>query len=240
MSTLDNPLIEPVNNKEWAISYSSTTNRMYFYNKIKNYSVWEKPEELLFTPESINAYVDLINKSSQISLGIKSPSINQIGLKRRNEDLRDPNTTILIALDTNILLNHFKIIQNKINAPIKEFSAKFVIPSVVYLELLNLATGQLEIKRMAKDVINFFELCEERHNAKIIVEKDIFTQSPEEAWQSLHNDEQIISYCVQEQRKGLNIILLTMDKNMQSRAMLSNVRAIKISEFLRTFPENEC
>ncbi|XP_060685729.1 transcriptional protein SWT1 isoform X1 [Hemiscyllium ocellatum] len=144
---------------------------------------------------------------------------------------------ILLVLDTNIFISHLNFIIN-----IKDHGVAgvgfpiFVIPWVVLQELDSLKNGRLSggVNRKAIPAVQFIYSCfKSRH-------PHVWGQSMQQAAQKFcglreeNNDDRVLQCCLQYQQlyPSADVLLCSDDKNLCSKALVSNVKAVRKIDLL--------
>ncbi|XP_059503811.1 transcriptional protein SWT1 isoform X2 [Stegostoma tigrinum] len=144
---------------------------------------------------------------------------------------------ILLVLDTNIFISHLNFIVN-----IKDHGVAgvgfpiIVIPWVVLQELDSLKNGKLSggVNRKAIPAVQFIYSCfKSRH-------PHVWGQSMQQAAQKFcglreeNNDDRVLQCCLQYQQlyPSADVLLCSDDKNLCSKALVSNVKAVRKVDLL--------
>ncbi|KAL8178137.1 UNVERIFIED_CONTAM: hypothetical protein K2H54_030865 [Gekko kuhli] len=152
-----------------------------------------------------------------------------------SRNLSDMNT--LIVIDTNILISHLELIKSLKNTDIPGIG-KFglVIPWVVLQELDNLKKGRIlaNVAQKAIPAVHFIHMCLKDQDSKL------WGQSVQLASQQTYgvsienNDDRVLQCCLQYQKlfPQAEVVLLTDDKNLCNKAIVSEVKALRKAELV--------
>nr|XP_056700695.1 transcriptional protein SWT1 [Euleptes europaea] len=154
---------------------------------------------------------------------------------KSSRSLSDMNT--LIVIDTNILISHLELIKSLKNTDIPGIG-KFglVIPWVVLQELDHLKKGRIlaNVAQKAIPAVHFIHTCLKNQDSKL------WGQSMQLASQQTHgisaenNDDRVLQCCLQYQKlfPKAEVVLLTDDKNLCNKALVSEVKALCKAEMV--------
>ncbi|XP_072130105.1 uncharacterized protein swt1 isoform X4 [Mobula birostris] len=148
-----------------------------------------------------------------------------------------PQPDILLVLDTNIFISHLNFIVNLRDHGVSGVGFPIlVIPWVVLQELDSLKNGKLSggVNRKAVPAVHFVYSCfKGRH-------PHVWGQSMQQAAQKFcglreeNNDDRVLQCCMQYQQlyPSTDILLCSDDKNLCSKALVSNVKAVRKDDLL--------
>ncbi|XP_053098591.1 transcriptional protein SWT1 isoform X2 [Hemicordylus capensis] len=142
----------------------------------------------------------------------------------------------LIVIDTNIMISHLAFIQFLKNTSIPGIGTfVLLIPWVVLQELDNLKRGKIlaNVGQKAVPAVHFIYTCLKSQDRKL------WGQSMQLASQQMHgfsaenNDDRVLQCCLQYQNlfPQAEVVLLTDDKNLCSKALVSEVKAFSKADF---------
>ncbi|XP_067846598.1 transcriptional protein SWT1 isoform X2 [Heptranchias perlo] len=144
---------------------------------------------------------------------------------------------ILLVLDTNIFISHLNFIMNLKDHGVSGVGFPIiVIPWVVLQELDSLKNGKLSggVNRKAIPAVQFVYSCfKSRH-------PHVWGQSMQQAAQKFcglreeNNDDRVLQCCMQYQQlyPCADVLLCSDDKNLCSKALVSNVKAVRKVDLL--------
>nr|XP_060630487.1 transcriptional protein SWT1 isoform X1 [Anolis sagrei ordinatus] len=143
----------------------------------------------------------------------------------------------LIVIDTNIMINHLDFIKSLKNNDIPGIgNFVLIIPWVVLQELDNLKRGKIlaNVGQKAIPAVHFIYMCLKIQDPKL------WGQSMQLASQKTldfiieNNDDRVLQCCLQYKNlfPHTEIILLTNDKNLCSKALVSEIKACSKMDFV--------
>ncbi|KAJ6657370.1 hypothetical protein lerEdw1_002537 [Lerista edwardsae] len=142
----------------------------------------------------------------------------------------------LIVIDTNIMISHLGFIKSLKDTDIPGFGRfVLVIPWVVLQELDNLKKGKIlvNVGKKAIPAVHFIYTCLKNQDSKL------WGQSMQLASQKTHdfivenNDDRVLQCCLQYRSlfPQAEVVLLTDDKNLCNKALVSDVKAFGKADF---------
>ncbi|XP_062990842.1 transcriptional protein SWT1 isoform X2 [Elgaria multicarinata webbii] len=143
----------------------------------------------------------------------------------------------LIVVDTNIMISHLEYIKFLKNRDIPGIGRfVLVIPWVVLQELDNLKRGKIlaSVGKKAVPAVHFIYICLKNQDPKL------WGQSMQLASQKTHgfsvenNDDRVLQCCLQYQNRfpQAEVVLLTDDKNLCNKALVSEVKAFSKADLV--------
>ncbi|XP_077784432.1 transcriptional protein SWT1 isoform X1 [Podarcis muralis] len=143
----------------------------------------------------------------------------------------------LIVIDTNIMISHLEFIKSLKNTDIPGVGRfVLVIPWVVLQELDNLKRGKIlaKVGQKAIPAVHFIYTCLKNQDPRL------WGQSMQLASQQTrgscveNNDDRVLQCCLQYQNlfPQAEIVLMTDDKNLCSKALVSEVKALSKADFV--------
>ncbi|XP_048338485.1 LOW QUALITY PROTEIN: transcriptional protein SWT1 [Sphaerodactylus townsendi] len=166
------------------------------------------------------------------SMEIDLPDEEATKFSRR---LSDVNT--LIVIDTNILISHLELIKSLKNTDIPGIG-KFglVIPWVVLQELDNLKKGRIlaNVAQKAVPAVHFIHTCLKNQDSKLWGQSMQLASQRTYGFSVENNDDRVLQCCLQYQElfPQAEVVLLTDDKNLCSKALVSEVKALCKAELV--------
>ncbi|XP_015268262.1 PREDICTED: transcriptional protein SWT1 [Gekko japonicus] len=152
-----------------------------------------------------------------------------------SRNLSDMNT--LIVIDTNILISHLELIKSLKNTDIPGIG-KFglVIPWVVLQELDNLKKGRIlaNVAQKAIPAVHFIHMCLKDQNSKLWGQSVQLASQQTYGFSIENNDDRVLQCCLQYQKlfPQAEVVLLTDDKNLCNKALVSEVKALRKAELV--------
>ncbi|XP_042707209.2 transcriptional protein SWT1 isoform X2 [Chrysemys picta bellii] len=159
----------------------------------------------------------------------------EIDLPEENADIPAASATsglnLLIVIDTNIMIGHLQFIMTLKTRDIPGIGRlALIIPWVVLQELDNLKKGKVlqHVRHKAVPAVEFIYTCLKNQDSKL------WGQSMQLASQKIYglsdenNDDRVLQCCLQYQSlfPQAFVILCTNDKNLCSKALVSDVKAL--------------
>ncbi|EMP38797.1 Transcriptional protein SWT1 [Chelonia mydas] len=159
----------------------------------------------------------------------------EIDLPEENADIPAATTTsglnLLIVIDTNIMISHLQFIMTLKTRDIPGTGRlALIIPWVVLQELDNLKKGKVlqHVRHKAVPAVEFIYTCLKNQDSKL------WGQSMQLASQKIYglsdenNDDRVLQCCLQYRSlfPQAFVILCTDDKNLCSKALVSDVKAL--------------
>uniref|UniRef100_A0A674JF74 Transcriptional protein SWT1 n=1 Tax=Terrapene triunguis TaxID=2587831 RepID=A0A674JF74_9SAUR len=159
----------------------------------------------------------------------------EIDLPEENADIPAASATsglnLLIVIDTNIMISHLQFIMTLKTRDIPGIGRlALIIPWVVLQELDNLKKGKVlqHVRHKAVPAVEFIYTCLKNQDSKL------WGQSMQLASQKIYglsnenNDDRVLQCCLQYQSlfPQAFVILCTDDKNLCSKALVSDVKAL--------------
>ncbi|XP_038270862.1 transcriptional protein SWT1 isoform X1 [Dermochelys coriacea] len=159
----------------------------------------------------------------------------EIDLPEENADIPAATATsglnLLIVIDTNIMISHLQFIMTLKTSDIPGIGRlALIIPWVVLQELDNLKKGKVlqHVRHKAVPAVEFIYTCLKNQDSKL------WGQSMQLASQKIYglsdenNDDRVLQCCLQYQSlfPQAFVILCTDDKNLCSKALVSDVKAL--------------
>ncbi|XP_077188768.1 transcriptional protein SWT1 isoform X2 [Paroedura picta] len=154
---------------------------------------------------------------------------------KSSRKLLDMNT--LIVIDTNILISHLDLIKSLKNMDIPGIG-KFglVIPWVVLQELDNLKKGRIlaNVAQKAIPAVHFIHMCLKDPNSKLWGQSVQLASQQTYGFSMENNDDRVLQCCLQYQKlyPQAEVVLLTDDKNLCNKALVSEVKALRKAELV--------
>ncbi|XP_060088380.1 transcriptional protein SWT1 [Heteronotia binoei] len=154
---------------------------------------------------------------------------------KSSRNISDMNT--LIVIDTNILISHLKFIKTLKNTDIPGIG-KFVlvIPWVVLQELDNLKRGKIlaNVAQKAIPAVHFIHLCLKDQDPKLWGQSVQLASQQTYGLNIENNDDRVLQCCLQYQKlfPEAEVVLLTDDKNLCNKALVSEVKALRKAELV--------
>ncbi|XP_044295218.1 transcriptional protein SWT1 isoform X2 [Varanus komodoensis] len=162
-------------------------------------------------------------------------------------DLRDDESNMsfrslsglntLIVVDTNIMIRHLeyiKFLKNRVIPGIGRFV--LVIPWVVLQELDNLKKGKIlaNVGQRAIPAVNFIYVCLKNQDPKLWGQSMQLASEKTDGFSVRNNDDRVLQCCLQYQSlfPQAEVVLLTDDKNLCNKALVSEVRAFSKADFV--------
>ncbi|XP_074858343.1 transcriptional protein SWT1 [Carettochelys insculpta] len=159
----------------------------------------------------------------------------EIDLPEENPDISAAtavsDVNLLIVIDTNIMISHLQFVMMLKTGDIPGIGRlALIIPWVVLQELDNLKTGKVlqHVRHKAVPAVDFIYTCLKNQDSKL------WGQSMQLASQKMYglsdenNDDRVLQCCLQYQSlfPQAVVILCTDDKNLCSKALVSDVKAL--------------
>ncbi|XP_054837045.1 transcriptional protein SWT1 [Eublepharis macularius] len=149
--------------------------------------------------------------------------------------LSDVNT--LIVIDTNIMISHLEFIRSLKNTDIPGIG-KFglIIPWVVLQELDNLKKGRIlaNVAQKAIPAVHFIHRCLKNQDSKLWGQSVQLASQQIDGFNVENNDDRVLQCCLQYQElfPQAEVVLLTDDKNLCNKALVSEVKAVCKAELV--------
>ncbi|XP_039342691.1 transcriptional protein SWT1 isoform X1 [Mauremys reevesii] len=165
----------------------------------------------------------------------------EIDLPEENADIPAASATsgsnLLIVIDTNIMISHLQFIMTLKTRDIPGIGRfALIIPWVVLQELDNLKKGKVlqHVRHKAVPAVQFIYTCLKNQDSKL------WGQSMQLASQKIYglsdenNDDRVLQCCLQYQSlfPQAFVILCTDDKNLCSKALVSDVKALSKADLV--------
>ncbi|XP_070602418.1 transcriptional protein SWT1 isoform X2 [Erythrolamprus reginae] len=146
----------------------------------------------------------------------------------------------LIVIDTNIMISHLTFIKYLKNANIPGIG-KFLllIPWVVLQELDNLKRGQIlaNVSKKAIPAVHFIYTCLKNQDPKLWGQSMQLASQKTQSFTTENNDDRVLQCCLQYQNlyPQVEVILLTDDKNLCNKALVSEIKAYSKADLVAAF-----
>ncbi|XP_070797061.1 transcriptional protein SWT1 isoform X2 [Pituophis catenifer annectens] len=148
----------------------------------------------------------------------------------------------LIVIDTNIMISHLTFIQSLKNANIPGIGRfLLLIPWVVLQELDNLKRGKIlaNVRQKAIPAVHFIYTCLKNQDPKLWGQSMQLASQKTQSFSTENNDDRVLQCCLQYQNlyPQAEVILLTDDKNLCNKALVSEIKAYGKTDFVAAFQE---
>ncbi|XP_066482469.1 transcriptional protein SWT1 isoform X2 [Tiliqua scincoides] len=149
--------------------------------------------------------------------------------------LSDLNT--LIVIDTNIMISHLEFIKSLKDTDIPGIgSFVLVVPWVVLQELDNLKRGKIlqHVGKKAIPAVHFIYTCLKNQDSKLWGQSMQLASQKTYDFTVENNDDRVLQCCLQYQSlfPQAEVVLLTDDKNLSNKALVSEVKAFGKADFV--------
>ncbi|KAM3841963.1 transcriptional protein SWT1 isoform 3-T3 [Vipera latastei] len=149
----------------------------------------------------------------------------------------------LIVIDTNIMISHLTFIKYLKNADIPGIGRfLLLIPWVVLQELDNLKRGKIleNVRQKAIPAVHFIYTCLKNQDPKLWGQSmQLASQKTQfsESFSTGNNDDRVLQCCLQYQNlyPQAEVILLTDDKNLCNKALVSEIKAYSKADLVAVF-----
>ncbi|XP_063154497.1 transcriptional protein SWT1 [Candoia aspera] len=136
----------------------------------------------------------------------------------------------LIVIDTNIMISHLEYIKYLKNADIPGLGRfLLLIPWVVLQELDNLKRGKIlaNVGQKAIPAVRFIYTCLKNQDPKLWGQSMQLASQKTQSFNTENNDDRVLQCCLQYQNlcPQVEVILLTDDKNLCNKALVSEIKA---------------
>ncbi|XP_058030397.1 transcriptional protein SWT1 isoform X2 [Ahaetulla prasina] len=146
----------------------------------------------------------------------------------------------LIVIDTNIMISHLTFIKSLKNATIPGIG-KFLllIPWVVLQELDNLKRGKIleNVRQKAIPAVHFIYTCLKNQDPKLWGQSMQLASQTSQSFSTENNDDRVLQCCLQYQNlyPQAEVILLTDDKNLCNKSLVSEIKAYSKADVVAAF-----
>ncbi|XP_039309297.1 transcriptional protein SWT1-like, partial [Solenopsis invicta] len=188
---------------------------------------WEpmKDEEIALEVEVVRTQIDRENYMAKTNC----ISENIAELTQLNEMKSHEKGPLYIVVDTNVFLSNLEIIEEAKDATFKNYPRPFiVIPWTVICELdyfkNNKSKYELSIK--ARKAISFIHNQFSSKHPRVIGQTRDQAKKNKEDFSIDCPDDEILQCCLQIHQLQISVILLSYDKNLCTKAMIYNIRAL--------------
>nr|XP_034977224.1 transcriptional protein SWT1 isoform X1 [Zootoca vivipara]XP_034977225.1 transcriptional protein SWT1 isoform X1 [Zootoca vivipara]XP_034977226.1 transcriptional protein SWT1 isoform X1 [Zootoca vivipara]XP_034977227.1 transcriptional protein SWT1 isoform X1 [Zootoca vivipara] len=143
----------------------------------------------------------------------------------------------LIVIDTNIMISHLEFIKSLKNTDIPGVGRfVLVIPWVVLQELDNLKRGKIlaKVGQKAIPAVHFIYTCLKNQDPRLWGQSMQLASQQTRSFCVENNDDRVLQCCLQYQNlfPQAEIVLMTDDKNLCSKALVSEVKALSKADFV--------
>ncbi|XP_032082258.1 transcriptional protein SWT1 isoform X1 [Thamnophis elegans] len=148
----------------------------------------------------------------------------------------------LIVIDTNIMISHLTFIKSLKNANIPGIGRfLLLIPWVVLQELDNLKRGKIlaNVSQKAIPAVHFIYTCLKNQDPKLWGQSMQLASQKTQSFSTENNDDRVLQCCLQYQNlcPQAEVILLTDDKNLCNKALVSEIKAYSKADLVVAFQE---
>ncbi|XP_025019184.1 transcriptional protein SWT1 [Python bivittatus] len=146
----------------------------------------------------------------------------------------------LIVIDTNIMISHLEFIKYLKNADIPGIGRfLLLIPWVVLQELDNLKRGKIlaNVGQKAIPAVHFIYTCLKNQDPKLWGQSMQLASQKTQSFSTENNDDRVLQCCLQYQNlyPQAEVILLTNDKNLCNKALVSEIKAYSKADLVAAF-----
>ncbi|KAM6456552.1 transcriptional protein SWT1 isoform 1-T1 [Liasis olivaceus] len=146
----------------------------------------------------------------------------------------------LIVIDTNIMISHLEFIKYLKNADIPGIGRfLLLIPWVVLQELDNLKRGKIlaNVGQKAIPAVHFIYTCLKNQDPKLWGQSMQLASQKTQGFSTENNDDRVLQCCLQYQNlyPQAEVILLTDDKNLCNKALVSEIKAYSKADLVAAF-----
>ncbi|XP_039213544.1 transcriptional protein SWT1 isoform X1 [Crotalus tigris] len=146
----------------------------------------------------------------------------------------------LIVIDTNIMISHLTFIKYLKNADIPGIGRfLLLIPWVVLQELDNLKRGKIleNVRQKAIPAVHFIYTCLKNQDPKLWGQSMQLASQKTQSFTTENNDDRVLQCCLQYQNlyPQAEVILLTDDKNLCNKALVSEIKAYSKADLVAAF-----
>ncbi|KAM3841962.1 transcriptional protein SWT1 isoform 2-T2 [Vipera latastei] len=146
----------------------------------------------------------------------------------------------LIVIDTNIMISHLTFIKYLKNADIPGIGRfLLLIPWVVLQELDNLKRGKIleNVRQKAIPAVHFIYTCLKNQDPKLWGQSMQLASQKTQSFSTGNNDDRVLQCCLQYQNlyPQAEVILLTDDKNLCNKALVSEIKAYSKADLVAVF-----
>ncbi|XP_033007257.1 transcriptional protein SWT1 [Lacerta agilis] len=143
----------------------------------------------------------------------------------------------LIVIDTNIMISHLEFIKSLKNTDIPGVGRfVLVIPWVVLQELDNLKRGKFlaKVGQKAIPAVHFIYTCLKNQDPRLWGQSMQLASQQTRGFRVENNDDRVLQCCMQYQNlfPQAEIVLMTDDKNLCNKALVSEVKALSKADFV--------
>ncbi|XP_061490019.1 transcriptional protein SWT1 isoform X1 [Rhineura floridana] len=143
----------------------------------------------------------------------------------------------LIVIDTNIMISHLEFIKSLKNRDVPGIGRfVLVIPWVVLQELDNLKRGKIlaNVSQKAIPAVHFIYTCLKNQDPKLRGQSMQLASQQTHGFCVENNDDRVLQCCLQYQNlfPQAEVVLLTDDKNLCNKALVSEVKAFSKTELV--------